>query len=482
MKKPILLLSLAATILSCSKTEVLDANQFLGTNSPNGALITDVIPSDIQIPLQSVLLTHGNSYGNETADKTMDSSYSTHYSSSRTALGDSVILDYMIEGLPARVDIVNLIQRTDQNPNSTFSKGSIWYKSESNTEWQFAKLVDVEAGHNGSINVNIANPTQLRICLRSRAGHAVALAEVELWEVVDKGDVDADLVYFIDDSFSVLKPTTTASDIQNISNPLLQLIAQDLLDKTYENRFRAKTYQSQRTPSLVSSELKIGSQSLYDNPTGIFIKEGQRQHIFVGKGAGAPVTLVVTDFRNNGGTERVQLVEGLNSFTSRTSGSGYIQYYTDAKTPLQGVNIHFAYGNEVGFWDLRNGDTADDFNEILTMAETCYAQLNHTNGFMTVLGDKAQLLNTVSAFRAHCTDINRTIELQDQILEIEYTMMGLTDNNAVPANRKLSRRTWGGLPHWGGSSANYPNLESGMLSENGIKGSLWMLEIGRAHV
>ena len=445
--------------------------------------IDEIIPSDINVAIESVTLFRGNTYGSETVDLSIDKDYGTHYSSSSTKLGDSVVIDYKLVGIPDRIDLVKLVQRADQNQGSIFSTGSIWYKSESQIDWKCANTFNVQAGANASVGVNIPKPTQIRVSINSRSGGAIALAEVELWEIVYKGDISGDVIYFEDDSYSKLKPTTTANDILKISNPLLQTIAQELLAHSYENQFRARAYNSQRTPWVVSSELRIGSQSHYDNPTGIFFKEGVKQHVFVGKGAGAEITLVVTDFRKDGKTEKINLVEGINSFTPKSSGSGYIQYYTDGKTILPSVNIHFAYGNEVGFWDIRNGDTAEDFQNLLSMAEKCYQKLNHTDGYITVLGEKTQLLNTLSAFKEHCTDVVRIVELHDNILEIVYTMMGLVESNSVPLNRKLNRRTWGGLPNWGGSSANFPNSEAEMLSEQSLLRALWVFghELGHGN-
>ena len=449
--------------------------------SQEASPIDNIIPSDIKVPLESVVLTRGNTYGSESANLSIDEKYNTNYSSSSTSLGDSIILDYTLQGTPDRIDVVKLFQRADQNSGSIFATGSVWYKSESQLEWKFANVIDVSAGNNAMIDVNISKPTHIRVCINSRIGSAVALAEVELWEIVFKGDLAADLKYFEDDSYSKLKSTTTNKDIQNISNPLLQTIAQELLNNSYENQFRARAYKSQRTPWVVSKELKIGSQSHYDNPTGIFFKEGKKQHVFVGKGA--PITLAITDFRDKGATEKIVLVEGINTFATKVSGSGYIQHYTDGVTMLPNVNIHFAYGDEVGFWDIRNGDTQEDYENVLSMAEKCYAKLQHTDGFMSVAGEKSQLINTVSAFKKHCYDITRIIEIHDQILEIEYTMMGLVANNAVPVNRKLSRRSWGGAPNWGGSSANFPNSEAEMLNEKNLLQSLWVFghELGHGN-
>ena len=472
MKKTILFLMLVIPLLAISNGKELKRS-----------LPIDIIPSDISIPLQSVDLTFGNEYGDETASKTIDGNYGTHYSSNHTAKGDSITLDYTIKDTPKRLDIIKLIQRTDQNGGSIFDKGSIWYKSKSKSDWTFASEINVKAGRDALVKVNIKNPTHIRVCLQSRVGHAVSLAELELLEVVDKGDLSGDLKYFEDDSYSKLKASTKAKHIKRISNPLLHIIAQDLLTNSYENEFRGRSYKSQRTPWIVSKELKIGSQSHYDNPTGIFFKEGKKQYVFMGSGAGAPVSLVIRDFRENGGTERITLTEGVNSFTPKTSGSGYIQYYTDGKTELPNVNIHFAYGDEVGFWDIKNGDSQEDYEKLLSMAEKCYARLDHTNGFISVCGENAQLINTVSAFKEQCDDIVRLIAIHDKILGIEYSMMGLVENGAVPANRKLNLRTWGGPPHWNGSSANYPNAEDYMLNADVLLRSLWVFghELGHGN-
>lgn len=185
--------------------------------------------------------------------------------------------------------------------------------------------------------------------------------------------------------------------------------------------------------------------------------------------------LYLRDWRENGGKQTIGLKSGLNMLEAEIDGMGYIQYWTDTEVAAPAVKIHVCYGNEFGFWDVRAGHTNEDWKRILSLANTCTERLNITNAMLDVLGERVQLINTVNAFNIHCpSDIASVMNMHDELMQIEYTVMGLVKNNAVPRNRMLGVRSWGGSPNWNGTCANYPNKEQEMLDKGSFLQNIWV--------
>lgn len=94
---------------------------------------------------------------------------------------------------------------------------------------------------------------------------------------------------------------------------------------------------------------------------------------------------------------------------------------------------------------------------------------------LDVLGERVQLINTVNAFNTYCPDdIMSIMNMHDELMQIEYMMMGLVKNNAVPRNRMLGVRSWGGSPNWNGTCANFPNSEQAMLDKGVFLQNIWV--------
>ena len=445
----------------------------------------DIFPEDKLIKVESAVLTRGTAYGGETAAMTFDGNHSTIFGSNKISLGDSAVIEYTLNSQTPLINSIHLIQR-EGTSISRFEAGSIWFQDENSFDWEFVRAFSDTKDNNVVEDVYLENPKRIKICLKNiiPENEHVSLAEVEFYELEDRGDFENDAQFFEDDMFSKLKSTTTEADIEKITSPILKYLTRELLANKYSNTFRARTYKGQRTPSVVSDELKFGSQSYCDNPTGIFFVAGEKCSAYLPKGAGSTVTLCITDFREEGGgAHSVTLREGMNVFTPRFSGNGFIQYYTRGTEALPDIKVHFVFGHEVGFWDVNYGHTNADWKQLLGRAKMCYNKLNHKDGYFTTCGKYSQLLNTLDAFEQWCpTDIERLMIQHDSVLILSYDLMGLSKNDVVPKNnRKLNLRTWGGSPNWSGRNANYPNEEKGMLDADNIHWWVFAHELGHGN-
>ena len=116
-----------------------------------------------------------------------------------------------------------------------------------------------------------------------------------------------DATYFADRVFSELKPGITLADLENITNPYVRSVAKALLQGDYPKEFRSRAYGACEDPGDAGGRLKIGSRSEYDNPMGIFFKQGEKYVVFVSKDDDSPVELYIKDFRAGGGNTGYRL-------------------------------------------------------------------------------------------------------------------------------------------------------------------------------
>lgn len=450
----------------------------------DGADVDDVIPDDIKVGIKSVeMLPGGTIYGKQYPELTIDGNYDSYYGSGQKVSSptDPIELVFTLEENIDRIDYVILHQRKGATVNNQLTKGYLYYKHKDSEDWIECGSYDKsEIVPQIRIDVNIQNPYQILLRMNRTTGYAtVSLAEFECYQKAEGTDYDleADKAYFEDDVFSKLKPTTTPDDIAKITHPMVRAIAQELLDGTYSTEFRSRTYYSCKNPQIVGNELTIGKRSICDNPTGIFFKAGKKYIVFAGDDWGVDeLKLYIKDWRENGANQTITLTPGLNIIEPSTDGAGYIQYWTetDLDTPHQ-VNVHFCYGTELGFWDVRAGHDNEYWKTMLQNAVNTAAKEGIVNAMMDVCGEKVQIINKIDAFNFYCpNDIESVMKEHDELMTIEYTVMGLVKNNVVPKNRMLGVRSWGGSPNWNGTCANYPNNEEAMLNPVAMRNNIWV--------
>lgn len=446
---------------------------------------------DIKLKVVTADRIEGNCYDtkNGDVDKTIDGDYTTVYASRRISQdlegnrNNPIRIEYTLEK-PSTVDYVRLVQSMKDNPDELLATGSISFLKEGESEWSEEQnfVAQQIAGANIDVSLHALKVSKIRVRLdRMSPGlknFNVKFAEFECYQSSDDvSDILDSRKFFIDDIYSELKPGVTSDDIKSIKHSVIRLLAQELQAGTYDKRFRVATYQSCKNPRLVGNELTIGQRSIYDNPTGIYFEKADPVLAFVSfKGVSkTPISLAFADYRDGGARGKVvTLKEGLNIIDPPYSGNGYVQYWTNNETKDVDVDIHFCFGKQIGYWDMRRGHTDDDWPEILEIAKKC---ANDVPDVMTdILGTYIQLHNTVNAFVTYASNgVKDIVEAFDMMLYYEYEMMGLVKHDALPANRFLGVRSWSGSPCWNGVAAMYPNDEKGMLVRSEfLKPGFWM--------
>lgn len=445
--------------------------------------VDDVIPKDIKVEVSEVNTIQGNYYGQQLPTNTIDGDLSTVCSSAKRNENPPIILEYTLSEKDISVDYILLHQNPNVQPQNRLTTGKVWYQKDGDSDWTPCGNFDVSATSPSyvKIDVNLAQVSKFKLQLERSdvTPYNVSFAEFECYQKAEGGDYDlqSDKKYFADDVFSKLEETTTIDDIAKITHPMVKAIAKELLDGTYSTEFRSRTYSSCKNPQTVGDELTIGKRSICDNPTGIFFKNGKKYIVFVGDELGNDeLKLYIKDWRENGGNQTIALSSGLNIIEVATDGVGYIQYWTDTDLEIPNqVNVHFCYGIELGFWDVRAGHDNEYWKTMLQNAVNTAAKEGIVNAMMDVCGEKVQLVNKVDAFNFYCpNDIESVMKMHDELMTIEYTVMGLVKNNAVPKNRMLGVRSWGGSPNWNGTCANYPNNEEPMLNPDAMRNNIWV--------
>lgn len=440
--------------------------------------LDEMLVEDTKVKVAEAKLVQGKQYGSYGAAKTIDGNLGTSFGSTTESGNPPVIIEYTMDTSVDRVDYILLHQSLSANSDKCLATGRLFYQSADITEWTACGTFDApEMIQSVRIDVNVQRPTRFRLEM-DRSGKNVSLGEFECYQFSEDNlfDLEADARFFEDDVYSKLKPGVTMEDIKNITHPVIRSVAQELLGQTYDTEFRSRTYHSCKNPNTVGSELTIGKRSVCDNPTGLFFKKDEKYVVFVGEGAGnEAVKLYIRDWRNGGKSQTQYLYKGLNVITPSVDGNGYIQYWSGTDEPLPDVNIHVCYGNEIGFWDVRAGHTNADWKRILDKAVKTTQLLEIDNGMMDMLGEYVQMTNTVNSFKKYCQDdIEGAVAMHDELMKIEYGMMGLFKYNAVPRNRMLGVRSWGGNPNWNGTNANYPNKEKSMFDRDAFLKDIWV--------
>lgn len=443
---------------------------------------------DIKLKVKSAVLIEGNVYGGQDASKSIDGDYSTNYSSAslgsaEASKGRYILIEYTLEQTED-IGYVRLVQRSNDDKNSLFASGGISVLKEGETAWseEIGFVTSQTAGAMVDININSLRVNKIRVRIdRMTPGIDninVALAEFECYRYSENAnDILEAQQFFTDGTYSELKSNVTSEEIKGIKNAVIHQMAKELKEGVYNKKFRFNTYYSCKNPKTVAEELTIGNRSVYDNPTGVYFEQGESVLTFVVyKGTSkTPLNLAIADYREGGKKSVLTLREGLNIITPVHSGNGYIQYWTKDETADVDVDIHFCFGKQIGYWDIRRGDTDASWTEILDMAKK--SATNIPNAMMDILGQRVQLQNTVNAFvKCAPNAIQAVVDMHDRMLDFEYSMMGLVKNNAVPANRFFGVRSWGGSPNWNGVCSNYPNTEDAMLVPKTFysKNNIWV--------
>ena len=236
--------------------------------------------------------------------------------------------------------------------------------------------------------------------------------------------------YFSDNLYSELKAGVTSSE--GIASAGVKALVGSLLsDAQGYKKFRVAEYEPYRTVASLQQELKTSSPyNQWENPTGIYLKEGESCVVAVSGIGTDPVGLKIKNWVKNENGSTYSLVNGLNYITATTEGNVFVDYYTDNFESAPNVKVHFINAPVRGYWD-KETMTNDDWEKMLE-------PLNSDSSIIIVRSEHAQLAYPVCAWKQYCPEnVDSLMAMYQQVQWAERDMMGLKKYGREAKNRQL---------------------------------------------
>lgn len=366
---------------------------------------------------------------NESIEKSWDGNMNTLYHSPWVGTTFPVTLEYRFAA-PEKVDYLVYKPRVDAD-NGLFGAFELYVATEAVPA--FTKLGDFDFKLSNSpssilFEKPIEGTTGFRFKVNSGGNDFVSCAEMEFYRYGEGNDVAALGEIFADEVLSELQPGTTREKIEQMDNAFFRTIALSLLDGTYDSEFRVQAYEPYPTVQETARVLKTSGYNPFENPTGIYFSSGSDVVVVVGDTGGENLALTVHNFTNHS-DERFVLHKGINKLQVKTSGLGYVSYYTTDWKQAKPVKVHIASGKVNGYFD-RAKHTAADWPRLIDGAVSSYFDLK---------GERVNLAYTTQDLRDYCTDGYELIGVYDELVAMEHEIMGLAKYDLRPKNHMFAR-------------------------------------------
>ncbi|MDR3365443.1 MAG: M60 family metallopeptidase [Prevotellaceae bacterium] len=386
------------------------------------------IAGDVKITVSSAEASSVQS-ASEGIDKSYDGDYTTMYHSLYSGVTYPITLTYQLSDAEV-LDYLLYYPRSGGNTNGIFKEVELQVKYKESAS--FEKLKDVDFKGSGNVTrVNFEPALEKVAAVRfvvkssqSDAGKAFAsCAEMEFYKK-SLSSFDP-LTLFSDRSCSVLKSGVTAEVIEACSHPFFKNIAYSLYENTYPREFRIEEYRAYPDPAEDASVNKTGKYSKYDNPTGIYVSEGEELIVLAeGVEDGYPVSIKIQDvdgeaaqgsYFDRGASYSIS--NGVNKIKVANKGLAYVMYFRPDYLTASKLKLHFATGKVNGYFDLQKHATTEQWTRLLNAASF---------KFFDVVGRNAHLTFPTESFRRYTKDRGvELITLYDKLVYLEWKFMGL---------------------------------------------------------
>ncbi len=271
---------------------------------------------------------------------------------------------------------------------------------------------------------------KIRFTIKSGANNFASAAEIQAY-AYDNTKIEAFKNYFADDLYTVLKDGVTSSE--GIADADVKALVDNLLtDAEGYKKFRVGEYEAYMKTSTLQSILKTSSQyNNYENPTGVYLKQGEGCFVMVSGIGDYPVGLKIKNWYLDESSTSCSLRNGLNYVKADCEGNVFVNYYTDDFEKAPNVKVHFINAPVQGYWDQETM-TNEDWKEMLK------GRSRDDHSIIITRSEHAQLAYPVSAWLAHCpTNIDSTMTLYQQVQWAERDIMGLEKYGRQTKNRQL---------------------------------------------
>lgn len=383
-------------------------------------------------------------------ENSFDNKKETFYHSNWNGNDFPVTMKYTFASTVDQIDYIVYYPRISGS-NGLFKELEIYYTNRSGDRVLCGKY-DFKGSTSATVvrfDAPLTNPQVVEFKILSSVSDAgkqfASCSEMEFYKI-NKLDVDLGR-YFADKLCTTLKPGVTRQDIDASNMPQeIKKIAIDLLAGGY-SPFRVQEYEAYRPIADLAKELKLSTYNAYENPTGIWFKKGDEVTVIVDQ-TEASLTLTLRNWTAET-TANYVLSPGINKITADFDGQTYVNYYTPDYKTAKPVKMHINGGSINGYFD-RNIHKAEDWAPMLQAA---------AGDHLDIKGNYTNLIFFIDELKKNCPEKGMTlIELYDEIIEMEYELMGFFKyTNRMPKNHMLGRNMPRGFMHADGLGAAFNN-------------------------
>lgn len=432
---------------------------------------------DIFLPIANGKASEFNS-DDESIEKSFDGTTSTWYHSRWYGTAFPVKLEYTFE-TPQDVDYF-VYKPRGSGDNGNWKKFDLYVSTTQKEEYEKIASYDF-AGSSSSSKISFAESLKgiksFRFEVNEAIGGVVNCGEMEFYR--NAAPVAGLTEVFADELCSELRADVNQYKIDGLENSFFRMIAQSLYDKTYDLEYRVQTYEPYREINDLAVEMKTSGYNPFENPTGIYFKDGEEAIVILGNTNGERVNLKVYDFdairqgQHTPDPTSYPLNEGINKLRIVHGGLSYIEYYTPNWKTAPSLKLHIASGRVNGYYD-KHRDVSADWREILNKA---------TYGCIDIKGDRVNLVFGVNSVKTYCDNLGKLIQNYDDIVELEHEVMGLDKHNRRPKNHMFARVTKDGLFADGWGAGWYEGCMNELASTTkSLREGVWAIAHEFGHV
>ena len=351
-----------------------------------------------------------------------------------------VILEYYFEG---NTDIDYFIYHTNSG-NGTFGKFDVYTQTKENTEYVHQGSYDFNMRNSPSI-ASLKTPvkaTKVKFEVHSGKNGYVSCDEMQFFKKNKKNTLEEQLLtVFTDITCSEIKPDVTQEQIEALPEFFIQT-ASALKDDSYnkwEKEFRIREYCPYSSADEWADKLMTRKYGDLDNPTGIYVNEGDEVVVLVGDTHGQSISIQNIGEETSKGYAQTSvngdiypLKEGVNKLTAKQTGMLFVMYNTNIQNPdAQPIKIHIPLGGGkvCGFFSLKEHQTNEKYKELIDKADYKY---------FCVIGNAIILYFHHKQLKAAVPyDILSSIELWDNMIQWQQELMGIEDVHPKQMNNHI---------------------------------------------
>ena len=351
-----------------------------------------------------------------------------------------VILEYYFEG---NTDIDYFIYHTNSG-NGTLGKFDVYTQTKENTENVHQGSYDFNMRNSPSI-ASLKTPvkaTKVKFEVHSGKNGYVSCDEMQFFKKNKKNTLEEQLLtVFTDITCSEIKPDVTQEQIEALPEFFIQT-ASALKDDSYnkwEKEFRIREYCPYSSADEWADKLMTRKYGDLDNPTGIYVNEGDEVVVLVGNTHGQSISIQNIGEETSKGYAQTSvngdiypLKEGVNKLTAKQTGMLFVMYNTNIQNPdAQPIKIHIPLGGGkvCGFFSLKEHQTNEKYKELIDKADYKY---------FCVIGNAIILYFHHKQLKAAVPyDILSSIELWDNMIQWQQELMGIEDVHPKQMNNHI---------------------------------------------